>query len=137
MNPDRTILFVEDDPDDREMLSQVVNDLNPSIHAAFAENGIKALEYLDAAKQAKLPCLIVLDLNLPILDGKETFRKIRNDTSLGRVPVVIFTSSHNPNDKAMFHELGIEFITKPNSFAHMSPIVSRMISACCSTGNTA
>lgn len=127
----KTILFVEDDADDREFLSIAVSEVNPAVNVVFAENGVRALEYLLKGKEnAELPCLIVLDLNMPYLDGKETFKKIKNDLKLDEVPVIIFTSSHNPNDRLLFTSMGVEFITKPDDFSYMGKIIGRMISMC-------
>lgn len=132
----KTILFVEDDADDREFLSVVVNEMNPAVNVVFAENGLKALEYLNERKEKEqLPCLIVLDLNMPYLDGKETFKKIKQELQLDDVPIIIFTSSHNPNDRLLFTSMGIEFITKPDDFSYMNKIVSHMISVCGNNSN--
>jgi CheY-like chemotaxis protein len=124
----KTILFVDDDADDRDVLADVLQQVSTQVNAVFAENGLKAIEYLSASSQ--LPCLIVLDLNMPVLDGKETFKKIKNELNLGSVPVIIFTSSHNPNDRNLFHSLGIEYITKPDDFSHLNKIVGHMVNVC-------
>lgn len=130
----KTILFVDDDADDRDLLLAVVQDVNPSVNVVFAENGKIALDYLRKEQQnQKQPCLIVLDLNMPVLDGKETYRKIKTELMLD-APVIIFTSSLNPNDKAMFNKLGVEFISKPDDFAYMNKVVSHMISVCGNNG---
>lgn len=127
----KTILFVDDDMDDREILAQVLENSYPQIHADFAENGVAAIEYLTGkSKSSNLPCLIVLDLNMPVLDGKETFKKIRTELNLNSIPVIIFTSSHNPSDKSLFQSLGIEFITKPGDFSSLNKIVGHMVSVC-------
>lgn len=132
----KTILFVEDDADDREFLLDAVKNVNPSIEIIFALNGIEALDYLRKGQsQQQLPCLIVLDLNMPILDGKETYRKIKDDLKLDSVPIVIFTSSLNPRDRALFNQLGVEFITKPYDFSYMNEIVNHMITMCESQEN--
>ena len=127
----KTILFVDDDADDRDILADVLEIVNPKVNAVFAENGLKAIEYLsDKMESSQLPCLIVLDLNMPLLDGKETFKKIRNELNLSSIPVIIFTSSHNPNDQILFRSLGIEFITKPDDFSQLNKIVDHMVSVC-------
>jgi CheY-like chemotaxis protein len=128
----KTILFVDDDEDDLFVLADVLEHVGAEVNAVFAENGVKAIEYLNEKMQsAQLPCLIVLDLNMPILDGKATFKKIRNELNLASIPVIIFTSSHNPNDQMMFSSLGVEFITKPNDFSKLSTIVGHMVNVCC------
>jgi CheY-like chemotaxis protein len=125
----KTILFVDDDADDRDVLADVLKLVSPQVNAVFAENGVEAIAYL-SDKMEDLPCLIVLDLNMPLLDGKETFKKIRNELNLVSVPVIIFTSSHNPNDRQLFNTLGVEFITKPDDFSHLNKIVGHMVNVC-------
>lgn len=127
----KTILFVDDDADDRDVLADVLQHVSPGVNAVFAENGLKAIEYLSNVEDAsKLPCLIVLDLNMPFLDGKETFKKIRNELKLGSLPVIIFTSSQSPTDQQLFHSLGVEFITKPHDFNRLNKVVGHMVSVC-------
>jgi len=131
METKNTILYVEDDADDRELLYGIAHAVNPGVNIEFAENGLQALEYLNKVKNdAPLPCLIILDLNMPFLDGKETYKKIKSDEKLGTIPVIIFTSSHNPNDKALFNTLGVEFISKPHEYRKMNETVSYMVTKC-------
>lgn len=131
MCSDKTILFVEDDPDDRELISDVVNIVNSSVKTVFAENGLQALHYLaDVKEKLQLPCLIVLDLNMPVLDGKETYKKIKHELKLENVPVIIFTSSHNPHDKKLFTGLGVEYINKPTNYSFLNDAIRHMISVC-------
>jgi CheY-like chemotaxis protein len=124
----RTILYVDDDEDDRDFFSKAVRDVNPQVKIVFAENGMEALKYLDAC--SSLPCLMVLDINMPVLDGKETFQRVKKDSRLQNLPVVIFTSSQKPADKQLFNSMGVEFITKPANFAYMNSIASRMVRFC-------
>ncbi len=130
--PDKTILYVDDDEDDRHLFSEAIKHADPDITLVFAENGLKAINYLDAVKQPgeKLPCLIVLDLNMPFLDGKKTFEKIKTNPKLENIPVVIFSSSQNPNDKNFFHEAGVELISKPYDFSFMHGIAQHMLDCC-------
>lgn len=130
MNGRKKILFVEDDADDREMILYAVNEINPLVHTVFAENGLQAVEYLEQAKNTSLPCLVVLDLNLPLLDGKETYRKIKHELKLESLPVIVFSSSQNPNDKNLFASWGVEFITKPDNPSYLNKIVSHMLNVC-------
>ena len=97
----RTILYIDDDADDREFLADAIRKFSPGVGLVEAENGLQALEYLHTMKIEKrsLPSLIVLDLNLPYADGKEVFRLIKEDAVLKEVPLVVFSSSGNPNDK--------------------------------------
>lgn len=129
----KTILFVDDDADDRDFMAEVIKELKPPVTAVFAENGLKAIEYLsNGKKEANLPGLIVLDLNMPYLNGKETYKKIKEELQLNNVPVIIFTSSANPNDRTLFTSMGVAFYTKPDDFKYYNKIVNQMASMCCS-----
>src|SRR5689334_15571811 len=118
----KTILCVDDDPDDRWLLTDAITRAEPGMRIVEAENGLKALDYLQVRKSdsAALPCLIILDINMPFLDGKETLSRIKADPALQQVPVVIFTSSENPADKKLFNRQGVTLLTKPYDISHMA-----------------
>lgn len=126
----RSILFVDDDTDDIEILSDALKQLDPAVNITVAENGLKALNYLNTNNKDHLPCLIILDINMPFLDGKQTFQKIKANPEFETVPVVIFTSSQNPADKIMFESLGIKFITKPYTIEGINNAASVMLNYC-------
>lgn len=127
----KTILYIDDDADDRELLGAELKVLEDSLVVAEAVNGIEALSYLDKAKvQKQLPCLIVLDLNMPVLDGRQTFQRIKQDILLQGIPVVVYTSSFNPNDRAYFNQEGVEVINKPLSSRLLKKIAEGMVLHC-------
>lgn len=119
-------MFVDDDQDDIEIFSDALRNLDPGVEITVAENGVKALDLLTN----KRPCLIILDLNMPYLDGKQTFHKIKANPQLENVPIIIFTSSANPADKTMFDMLGISFITKPYTITDIDRTVAVMLDHC-------
>src|ERR1700694_512556 len=127
-----TILYVDDDADDREFFPDAIHEANPRADVVLVENGLKAMDYLYRIKDAHttLPSLIILDINMPFLDGRETFQRIRTDLALRHIPIVVFSSSENPNDKVWFRNSGAEFITKPNNIVFMNEIVGRMLEQC-------
>ena len=128
----KVILYVEDDADDREFLCEAIAKQNSEVKVILAENGLQALDHLCELKEtnSQLPDLIVLDLNLPFLDGMETFERIKEDKALQKVPIIVFSSSARPADKALFNSLGIEFFTKPSDMSYFDTIVSHMIEVC-------
>lgn len=132
MNPlIKTILYVDDDADDREMLGDVMQMVSPELKVMFAENGLHAIELLDVTKESKyLPCLIVLDLNMPYLNGRQTFERIKADTELRIIPVVILTSGESPADKSFFGNQGIPYFTKPVKLSDMESLASDLITFC-------
>ncbi|HEX5151683.1 MAG TPA: response regulator [Parafilimonas sp.] len=122
----KNIMFVDDDQDDIEIFSDALRNLDPGVEITVAENGLKALDMLNN----KRPSLIVLDLNMPFLDGKQTFEKIKANPQLENVPIIIFTSSINPADRAMFDESGISFLSKPDTVAGVDCAVAVMLDHC-------
>ena len=122
----KSIMFIDDDQDDVEIFSDALRNLDPGVEITVAENGLKALDLLNN----KLPGLIVLDLNMPFLDGKQTFEEIKANPKFGDVPIIIFTSSVNPADRMMFDTLGISFITKPDTVAGIDTVVGVMLDHC-------
>ena len=132
MQKKRTILYVDDDADDRDIFDVALKSVNPEVNIIMAENGREALEYLQSAldNQAGLPCLMVLDINMPVLDGKETFNRVKGDERLQALPVIVFTSSQRPADRLLFNSLGVEMITKPSNFVYMNSIANKMLGFC-------
>jgi len=116
------ILLVEDNPDDVELALHALkrnNILNPIV---VARDGQEALEYLfyagkyEDSKHDK-PALILLDLKLPKVDGIEVLRKIKSESTLKKVPVVILTSSKEEKDLVESYNLGVNsYIRKPVDF---------------------
>lgn len=120
---DRTILLVEDNPDDVELTLRAfrVNKLaNP---VGIARDGVEALDFLFgrgafAARAGHPPALVILDLKLPRLDGHEVLKAMRADARLRRVPVVVLTSSREEEDVAKSYSLGANSVVrKPVDYA--------------------
>lgn len=123
-----TILYVEDDEDDREFLSDAVKKADPAVDIIIAADGQQAMDYLNKLDhEVKHPSLIVLDINLPFIDGKEVFKKIRQNSFLNAIPIIVFSSGEHPADKALFNELGIEYIIKPTRVSNMGEIANHML----------
>jgi CheY-like chemotaxis protein len=132
MRQEKIILFIDDDEDDVDLLSSAFQRSDNDVKVTVTKNGAQALEYLNSLKQdpSLLPDLIILDLNMPLIDGKETFHRIKKDIALQMIPIIIFTSSANPNDKTFFEGMNIEMITKPNNFTQMRDIVRHFLDTC-------
>ncbi len=113
--PDKQyLLYIEDDPEDVELLDHVLqeNKLNISIIQIF--NGADALDFLEKAKVMNLlPELILLDINMPKLDGKETFVCLKADKRLARIPLAVLSTSNLDIDINYFKKYHIPYIIKP------------------------
>lgn len=129
----RHILWADDDIDDLMLMRDVLKDLGDHYNISEVHNGQQALDYLHAAKENNnLPCLIILDMNMPILDGKETLAKLKKDEALKNIPVVFFTTSNSQVDKLYCKLNGVEMITKPPRYTSLKEAVHRLLNYCTS-----
>lgn len=126
-----TILYVEDDPDDLSMIRQSFEQFDGAVQLLHTSNGFEALEQLNKSKTDKnLPCLIILDINMPGMNGREALIHIRQSEDFKDIPVVLFTTSSSELDKAFAKKWGAEFITKPLVFSELEELSKRFISLC-------
>ena len=112
----KTILIVDDDEDDRELFCEAVNEISKDIHCIHAENGVAALELLNAEKEF-VPDYIFMDLNMPRLNGKQCLQEIKKIQHVKNVPVIIYSTSNLLHDKEETRTLGAaDFLHKPSEF---------------------
>jgi CheY-like chemotaxis protein len=115
---ERKILLADDDPDDRLIIKDAMQSLDARDVVLFADNGVQALEMLEVNfEKASVPCLVVLDLNMPKMNGTNTLRKIKEDERFKDIPVIIYSTSVNPIEMERCLALGAHaYLTKPLSF---------------------
>ena len=123
MNQKRSILLVEDNPDDEELTLRALERNLIANEVIVAHDGEEAIDFIfgrgawAGRDPADLPALILLDLNLPKLDGLGVLRQIRADVRTRRAPVVILTSSSEQQDLVRSYDLGANsYIRKPVEF---------------------
>lgn len=124
------ILIVDDDPGDQELLRRSLETSEHRLTTRIVEDGEEALDYLmrrgpyaDPAV-APRPDLVLLDLNMPKVDGREVLKTIRETPSLAALPVVVMTTSSRMDDIQDCYALGASsFITKPSRFDDFTNIV--------------
>lgn len=126
----RTVLCIDDDDDDREIITGIISLIDPSLKVVHSEDGLEAIEYLSHSKNSALPCLIILDINMPRMDGKQTLAEIKKDEVLKSVPIVIFSTSSNPMDIMYFEMFDVEMITKPFDITAMQQDIKRLLQYC-------
>jgi CheY-like chemotaxis protein len=111
------VLLVEDNPGDVRLTQEAFRDANVSIRLHVALDGVEALDFLrhrGAYVDAPRPDLILLDLNLPKMDGREVLSHIKNNDDLKTIPTVILTTSDAESDIAQSYELQANcYLTKP------------------------
>jgi CheY-like chemotaxis protein len=130
----RQVLWADDDMDDLMLMRHVLQDIGDEYDIKEVHNGREALDYLEAAKQDSqdscLPCLIILDMNMPVLNGKETLSLIKKDEVLREIPLVFFTTSNSELDKMYCKRFGVEMITKPPRYNNLKEAVKRLLEYC-------
>lgn len=109
----RPILLVEDDQVDAMTVRRALKELHVLNRLECVENGEAALAYLQNHANER-PCIILLDLNMPIMNGIEFLQVIKQDTLLRRIPVVVLTTSEEQKDKVASFDLGVAgYMKKP------------------------
>lgn len=111
------IVIVDDDADDREIIRDAFVSTIEEQEYVFIENGDRLLEFLDQQAETAIPSLIMLDLNMPGKDGRETLKEIKTNTRFQHIPTIVFTTSSSHRDKQTVYDMGANcFITKPDTF---------------------
>ncbi len=120
MKPIRRILHVEDNLGDASLLREALNDLGASVELEVVQNGVRAIEYLHLLKgdeAGSMPDLILLDINMPVMDGFTLLRVIQRHSLWSSVPVVMLTSSHRESERQRAADLGAAgYMVKPPEF---------------------
>ncbi len=115
MNEHFQILVVDDDLEDRLILDIFFKEEQLDSHVTYRENGQQALHFLEnISDDSLLPRLIVLDLNMPILNGTQTLFQLKQTLRFRNIPVIIFSTSQNETEKRKCLSLGaVDYMVKP------------------------
>ena len=109
----KNIVLIDDDEDDHVFFKTALRTIYPTLHCEIATNGKTALEELRTSHI--LPHIIFIDLNMPVMNGRDFLVQIKKDDKLKEIPVGIFSTSNLIHDKELAKELGARFfMTKPN-----------------------
>ncbi|HMB44464.1 MAG TPA: response regulator [Candidatus Methanoperedens sp.] len=129
----RSILLVEDNPDDVALTLRALNKNNIANEVIVAKDGVEALDYLfgegayAGCDATSVPAVILLDLKLPRIDGLEVLERLRKDERTKFAPVVILTSSKEEQDLVRSYKLGANsYIRKPVDFTRFSEAVRQL-----------
>lgn len=129
---DKLILLVEDDPDDEELTLRALRKAAVANEIAVARDGQEALEFIFcegeyADREPLMPIAILLDLKLPKIDGVDLLKRLRGDDRTKHIPVVMLTSSGEPQDMERAYGAGVNsYIRKPVDFADFTDAVARL-----------
>ena len=126
------ILLVEDDPDDEQLIKEALQGSELSLSIVHKKNGLEALDYLNSLRQGSmsLPCLIILDINMPVLTGKQLIAILKNEEGFKEIPIVVFTTSSNGSDKDYCDRFNVPMVTKPNAMKEFNKTVLQFLDHC-------
>jgi CheY-like chemotaxis protein len=125
------ILHIDDDPDDQQLFRSAIQRVDAHSEIVVAENGAEGIEYLLTMKeQNNLPCIIVLDINMPKVNGRETCLAIKKDNVLAAIPLIIFSTSSSVLDKLFFENKDVVYITKPTDFDQIVEVANGLLDRC-------
>jgi CheY-like chemotaxis protein len=131
---DSTILMAEDDPDDRFLMTQAFIEIGNGRDLRFVEDGEELIHYLRRSGKytdpaiSPRPVLIFLYLNMPKKDGRQALVEIKADPDLQRIPVAIWTTSDEREDKIQCQKAGADvFVTKPANYAELINSVKKLL----------
>jgi DNA-binding response OmpR family regulator len=123
-----TILLVEDNPGDVVLACEAVKEAGIRARLDVARSGQEAMTYLqDASRKAALPDLVILDLNLPTLNGREVLAQMKADSGLSLIPVAILTTSRDETDVCQGYTVGrISYFVKPQHFRELVAVMRQI-----------
>jgi CheY-like chemotaxis protein len=127
-----TMLLVEDDPGHARLIEKNLRRANITNQIIVADDGQKAVDFLFsqgeyAGESLPAQLLVLLDLNLPVLDGYEVLQRMKNDTRTKSIPVIILTTTDDPQEISHCYELGCNvYVTKPVNYDKFSEAVMNL-----------
>lgn len=128
MNQLKFVLYADDDVDDKDWVSEACKAVDSDLNVVFVENGRQVIDFLTKEPGPELPSLIVLDLNMPELDGRQTLQKLKANAQYQHIPVAIVTTSTNKIDREVCERLGASvYLTKPDTHKEWENIIRQLM----------
>lgn len=125
------VLYADDDPDDLELVQEAFKKYSTNVDVLTATDGSQALSYLLSINDGEpTPCLIILDINMPMVSGKDVLVRLRQEQRFEATPVVLFTTSSMSLDAQFAKHYNAGFITKPLDSSQMRKITEQFIGYC-------
>lgn len=129
--PKNIVFYADDDIDDLELVQEAFANYAHNVAVVTATNGLQACSYLQSLNENDpSPCLIILDINMPLLNGKDVLKRVRAIPRFDSIPVVLFTTSSSPLDREFARKYNAGFITKPLDVSQMETIADLFIEHC-------
>lgn len=123
------ILYAEDDMDDYDALRGALEQLSDKYELRWAKNGEEVVNYFNDS-DTPYPSLVVLDLNMPIMDGKQTLLWLKSHSELQDIPVMVFTTSSREEDVKLCQSHKCTFFRKPTLYRDLLHIAQTMMQMC-------
>jgi CheY-like chemotaxis protein len=131
LNTSKIILIGEDDLDDQEFLKEIFASIDDSYSLIFADNGSQLLNHLGNIDDNELPCLILLDYNMPELNGAEILKELKKRSRYNDIPKVIWSTSKSSTYKDICLELGAnDYVVKPSNVNALIEVSRNLLSHC-------
>lgn len=125
------ILYADDDVDDLELIKDVFFQHTYAVELVTVSDGMQALSFLKNLPLDKpSPCLVILDINMPKMGGKEALASIRSIDRFKSIPTILFTTSNQPLDQEFAQRFNAGFITKPIEYSQIDLIARKFIEHC-------
>ena len=125
------IFLAEDDLDDQELLIETINDLDPLVCVKAINNGKKAIQYLQGLSEKEVPCLIVVDYNLPELSGAEVLESLQPLHQFTNVTKIVWSTSNSPVFEKICIALGAKaYLVKPNDISGIERMAHLLLEFC-------
>ena len=118
----RKFLLVDDDADDASLFCEALNNIG-SVECNTVENGLELFKLL-SNQNSNIPDIIFLDINMPMMDGWECLKKLKESSNYKSIPIIMYSTSSAKKDIDMAYSLGAQlFLTKPEEFRELSKIL--------------
>jgi CheY-like chemotaxis protein len=126
--PYKLILIGEDDIDDKEILEEIFLSIDPSIRLTFINDGQKLVSFLENAMPENFPGLIILDYNMPHLNGAEILESLQQNAKVKNIPKIIWSTANADGFKNICLQLGAcEYLVKPSRFSDLESMIKQML----------
>ena len=123
----KTIFLADDDVDDRILIKEAVKKVSREIEIIDAENGEELLKLMQVSGKTET-AIVILDMNMPKMNGLETVDAMRAIPKLSMIPTVMLSTSTDPSLATLAYKTGISiFLTKPDSFEAFSDLIQQLI----------
>ena len=131
MNQSYTILLAEDDLDDQELILNAFTEISPRFKLHIVNDGKEVIDFLATTSDNKLPCLIVLDYNMPVLNGAQVLQMLIAEDRYKNIPKIVLSTSSNPKYVQDCLGKGANaYRVKPDSYSQLVMLAKEMLDIC-------